>query len=253
MADSKTVDECLEKEVQWLNKKRRYEQDELNERYEEKIKRLKQTIKRAQEEDGQTSCEDGIGICYVEERFEELLNLPYDHFIVLWKRSIDDTCLENWMNEYGKREGNQLYFYKSNILVKLGVIVTSSSYERFDPDCDRVVDYYVHQRSLPCIDAPLPAFFEADKNPLEDEYVISSCWQTQNQCFEGEMPGKKSLFIIPTINDFENLMDKSHREYDFDDEDVCFDSVYGCYTVVCRLPAIVVTRRCVCKLQSETV
>lgn len=135
--------------------------------------------------------------------------------------------------------------------MKFGVIVTSSSHDRFDPDCDHVVDCYIHQRSLPCFDAPLPAHFEADKKPFDDEYVMSSCWQTQNQCFEGKMPGKKSLFIMPTIGDFEHFMNKTYN-YDFGDEDVCFDPACDCYTVICKQPAVGVTRRSACKLEPYT-
>lgn len=258
MTDSETVDECLDKEISWLNRKRKLEEDALNEKYEKKIKRLKETADRVQKEAAERGwspskhwsddAELSIAYHYMEQRFEELCRRSNDHFIVLWEEVTIEDCFKDLLRKYSKKEAkDRLYFYKSNVLVKFGVTVTSSSYERFDPHSDNIVNYYIQQRSLPCFDAPLPAHFEADKKPLEDEYVMSSRWQSQNKCFEGEMPGKKSLFIMPIFCLFKNFMNEDYN-YDFGEEDVYFDATYDCYTAVCKQPAIVVSTRPTCKL-----
>lgn len=265
MATNDAVKECLKKEIEWLNTKRQRENDELREKYEKKIKRLKQTAERVETEAAQkgwspcrgswaSDAELTIGSHYMEQRLEELLlQCPRDHFIVFWKNSVvGEDCFTELLQKYSKRKEESLYLYKSYILVDLAVKVTSSSYEPFDPDYDQIVDFHVQQRSLPCFDVPLPAHFEADKKPIDDEYVISSCWQTQNPCFEGEMPGTKSLFIMPTVGDFQRFLDSDIHDPFFSAEDVRFDPKYECYTATSKQPAIIVSRKPTCKLEPYT-
>lgn len=254
LSHDEVINSCLEKEKRWLCEKKQLEQRKLDVKYNNKLRNLEETASRVKAEsisEGWPPCrnwaddaEIPIGFHYMEQRFEELVEQSLNYFIVFWNSMDDEDCFKQLLQKY-KRNG--LYFYETNINVKLKVKVTSSSHEHFDPDYDEIVDFHIMQECLPCFDVPLPAYFETDKKQ-EDQYVVSSCWKTQNRCFEGEMPGKKSLFIIPTITYFDRFMD-SETHCNFNEHDVVYDHCYCCYTVTCKQPAIVISRRYSNKLE----